>query len=227
MDDVAQAQELSPRYGLPKAIMAWCNGQRAAHNFDSGSPARAAIAELAAEAAAIAPDDPLALNAAGGAMALAHRLHEADALIERALAIDPWSALNWIRRAWVSAYVGDSDNAVREFRVAFHMSPLQPVTHVAYIGIGCAHFAAGRYDRAARWIRHGVDSCPGSFWGDRIAAAAASHYGARAEARRIVRRLLRKDPDLTVMAARNSLPFPQSFIDRLGDGLRNAGVPLS
>ena len=130
-----------------------------------------------------------------------------------------------MRRAWVSAYLGDSQNALREFRVLLHMMPFEPMVHLAYIGIGCAHFAAGRYDRAARWTREGVGSHPGSFWADRIAVAAAVHCGARDEARRIARSLLRKDPELTVGYARSALPFTPDFVDRLGDGLKAAGIP--
>jgi AraC-like DNA-binding protein len=226
LDDAARAQELAPALALPQGIITWCYGQRAALNFN-GLPSieRARIAQLAAEAVALAPSDPLTLNVSSGAMALAHRLHEADRMIERAIALDPWSPLNWIRRGWVSAYLGDSHAAIRELNIVLHLVPFAPMCHVAFIGIGCAHFAAGRYDRAARWTREGVVSQPGSFWADRIAAAAAVHYGARDEARRIARRLLRKDPSLTVAAARDALPFTAQFIDRLGDGLQTAGVP--
>ena len=33
LDDVERAQEIAPAFGLPKGIMAWCNGQRTAFNF--------------------------------------------------------------------------------------------------------------------------------------------------------------------------------------------------
>jgi hypothetical protein len=89
----------------------------------------------------------------------------------------------------------------------------------------CAHFAVGRYDRAARWVQSGTKAFPGAFWADRIAVAAAVHTGAKAEARRIARRLMRKDPGLTTAKARRSWPFPLAFMERVGDGLAAAGVP--
>lgn len=76
--------------------------------------------------------------------------------------------------------------------------PFEPIRHLAFIGMGCAHFIAGRYDRAARWAQDGVAAQPDSFWRARVVAAAAAHAGARADARAIVRELLRKDPSLTV-----------------------------
>ncbi len=226
LDDVARAQEIAPRFGLPKAIEAWCSGQRAAFNFDRTSVARAQIAQRARDAAALAPDSASTLTVCSGAMALAHRVEEADRLIERATALDPTSPLAWIRRGWISAYLGDTQNALREFSTALYILPFEPITHIACIGVGCAHFGAERYDRAARWTREGVESHPGSFWGNRIAAAAAIHCGARDEARRIARSLLRKDPNLTVSAAGTALPFTPAINDRLSDGLRAAGVPL-
>ena len=95
----------------------------------------------------------------------------------------------------------------------------------AFIGIGCAHFAAGRYERAALWAQSGVGAFPASFWGERIVVAAAVHAGARAEARRTARKLLRKDPDLTVSVARQAWPFQPEFMERLADGLTTAGMP--
>jgi hypothetical protein len=49
--------------------------------------------------------------------------------------------------------------------------------------------------------------------------------GARDEARRMRRRLLRNDPFLTATEARRAWPFTSAFMDRLGDGLEIAGVP--
>ena len=62
-------------------------------------------------------------------------------------------------------------------------------------------------------------------WADRVSIAAAVHAGTKAEARRIARRLMRRDPDLTVERARNAWPFPPAFMARLADGLATAGVP--
>jgi hypothetical protein len=86
--------------------------------------------------------------------------------------------------------------------------PFEPVRHFVSIGIGCAHFAAGRYESAARWVQDGVESSPESFWAERVLVAAAVHAGAAAEATRHARRLLRKDRSLTVASAREAGPSP-------------------
>ena len=63
LDDVERAQELAPHYALPKAIAAWCWGQRAAHGF-SATPLqdRAHSLKLADEVARLAPNDALVLS---------------------------------------------------------------------------------------------------------------------------------------------------------------------
>jgi AraC-like DNA-binding protein len=226
LDDVERAQELAPHYALPKAIAAWCRGQRAAHGF-SATPLedRAHSLKLADEAARLAPRDALVLSLSSGALTLARRLTEADRLIERSLAMEPWSASGWIRRAWLSAYQGDDGGAAREMQMTLRVMPFEPVRHLAFIGMGCVHFSAGRYEQAARWVQNGVASVPDSYWAERVLVAGTALMGAVSEARRQARDLLRKDRNLTVAGAHGAWPFPPSFMERLAKGLELAEVP--
>jgi AraC-like DNA-binding protein len=226
LEELERPQELAPIYGLPKAVAAWCWGQRAAHGFGSIPEVdRQRAYSLAEEAAVLGAQDALTLTLSSGALVLVHRLEEADRRLERALALDPWLAYGWIRRGWMSAYFGDSDGAIRELRTALHLMPFEPLRHISFIGMGCAHFAAERYERAARWVQSGVKGYPGSYWAERVAVAAVGLLGARAEARRMGRRLMRKEPDLTSAKARQAWPFTPAFMSRLADGLEIAGVP--
>lgn len=228
LEELSRPQELAPDYGLPKAIAGWCWAQRAAHNFGSTPEAdRERARRLAQEAHDLAGRDALTLTLSSGALVLLHQLEEADRRLERALAIDPWLAYAWIRRGWMSAYLGDSEGAIRELRIALHLMPFEPLRHITCIGMGCAHFAAERYERAAMWIKSGVQAYPESHWAQRVAVAAIALTGARAEARRMGQQLVRKDPDLTVSQARRAWPFTPRFMSRLGDGLEIAGLPES
>jgi AraC-like DNA-binding protein len=228
LEELGRPQELAPDYGLPKAVAGWCWGQRASHRF-SATPDRdrALSLQLADEAYQLAPNDALTVTLSSGALVLARRLDEADRRLERALALDPWLAYAWIRRGWMSAYLGDSETAIRELSTALHLMPFEPLRHLSFIGMGCAHFAGGRYDHAVRWIESGVRANRGSFWAQRVAVAAAAMMGARTEARRMGRQLMRKDPDLTVAEARQAWPFTPEFMSRLGDGLELAELPRS
>lgn len=226
LDDASAAQALAPTYALPKAIAAWCLRQQTAQSFRSARLEDGPLpCRLAFEACSLAPDDALVLTLAAGALTLSGRLEEAEQLVERALAIDPWAPWAWLRRGWLSAYQGDADAAIRELKVTLQLMPFEPIRHLTFIGIAGAHFQAGRYERAALWAREGVQACPESFWASRIVAAAAVHAGARAEARRVVRQIRRRDPELTVAEAREAWPFRPDFMARLGDGLATAGLP--
>jgi tetratricopeptide (TPR) repeat protein len=223
LESLDRAQARAPAFGLAKALAAWCWGQRAAQHFSTTPEAdRAQARRLAAEAEALAPDNALALTWCSGALVLVHEVEAADRLIERALAIDPGSPLAVTRRAWLSAYQGDSAAAMRGLR---RLMPFDALRHTAFIGMGCAHFAAGRYERAAVWAKSGVEAFPGAFWGERIVIAGAHHAGARAEARRRAKALLRKDPNLTVAVAHAAWPFRPAFMEQLADGLAAAGIP--
>jgi len=226
LETLEKAQQLAPDYGLPVALAAWCWGQRAAHGF-SATPEkdRDHGLRLVAQACELAPNDALAQTLASGALTLAHRLEEAERLLERVLALDPWLPYAWVRRGWASVYMGDPEAAFCELKIALHLSPLGPMRHIASIGMGCAHFASGRYERAALWVQGETEAFPGAVWADRIAVAAAVHAGATGEACRMARRLMRKDPNLTVARARRAWPFPPAFMARLADGLKVAGIP--
>lgn len=226
LEKLIRPQELAPSYGLAKALAGWCWAQRAAHNFAATPDVdRNRASRLAAEAYELAPDDALTLALSSGALVLLHQLEAADCRLERALAVDPWLAYGWIRRGWMSAYLGDSDGALRELRIALHLMPFEPLRHITCIGLGCAHFAAERYDRAALWVRSGVEAYPQSHWAQRIAVAAVALTGSRAEARRMGRQLMRKEPNLTASQARRAWPFTPRFMSCLGDGLEIAGLP--
>lgn len=226
LENVERAQELAPHYAMAKAVGAWCWSQSAAHGFGKKpEAARARSLRLAQEASELAPHDALVLSLCSGAFTLLRKLTDADRLIERSLALDPWSPLAWIRRAWLSAYIGDDDGALRELRITLRSMPFEPIRHLAFIGMGCVHFNAGRYERAVNWVRAGVEAGPESFWADRVLVAAMAQADAKSEARRHARKLLRKDPDLTVSVACEAWPFRPSFMQRLGDGLAAAGVP--
>jgi AraC-like DNA-binding protein len=226
LEQLERAQEIAPDFGFVRGMAAWCWAQRAAQHF--GSSPKADIArsnELLGQALVKSPDDPMTLVFASGALTLAHRVEEADQLLERALVLDPGSPAAWVRRGWASAYLGDGQTALRELRTTLHLAPFEPIRHLAFIGMGCAHFAEGHYERAARWVESGVEAGPQSFWAERVVIAAAVHAGARAEARRRAQQLMRKDPNLTVSIARQAWPFRPDFMNRLCQGLEIAGIP--
>jgi adenylate cyclase len=95
----------------------------------------------------------------------------------------------------------------------------------AFIGIGGAHFVAGRYADTLYWQEKGLLERPAATWVYRATAPALALLGRREEARAQVSRLLDEHPDLTIAAVVSALPFPKETLDRVAEGLRMAGMP--
>src|SRR5206468_11146700 len=75
LEALCRPQELSPDYGLPKAVAGWCWAQRAAHNFSSTADEdRKRAYHLAQEAYDLARDDALTLTLSSGTFVLLHQL---------------------------------------------------------------------------------------------------------------------------------------------------------
>jgi adenylate cyclase len=94
----------------------------------------------------------------------------------------------------------------------------------AFIGIGAAHFVAGRYAETALWYEKGLLEHPGATWVYRNLVATYSLLGREAEARAGLSRLLQEYPDLTISKVLSALVFSQPTLDRVAKGLRMAGM---
>jgi adenylate cyclase len=105
------------------------------------------------------------------------------------------------------------------------LSPFDPMNFNAFIGIGVAHFVAGRVADAALWQERGLIERPGATWVYRNLVAIHALLGRVADARAGLARLLNEYPDLTISKISGAIPFPQTTRDRFAEGLRKAGMP--
>jgi adenylate cyclase len=220
---------LDPGYAFAKALAAWCHAQRLPYLWTT-TPAkeRELALELATEAARLDSKDPLVLTVLSAAYAASSQFQEAAPLIEKALALDPNSAWAWQRSGVLRTCLGEPDVAIEHFQRAMRISPLDPYNFNALIGIGVAHFWAGRYELAAQWVSKGVAEKPSATWALRIAAAAYSHLDRMDEARAALERFMRANPGVTLITvAQGSTPSAASplFKKALLDGLLKAGLP--
>jgi adenylate cyclase len=148
----------------------------------------------------------------------------AEALLARALQIEPNSAWAWGRSGWLSAYRGHSNIAIARFDRAIRLDPSSPSNGNNLVGIAAAHFGAGRYRAAAAWTRRALREQPQLRWANRTLAASYARLGERAEALRCLEALRRYSPDLTVGQVLDAVPFRQNHLDRLGEALRDLGL---
>jgi TolB-like protein/AraC-like DNA-binding protein/Flp pilus assembly protein TadD len=215
------AVDFDPDYAPATALAAWCHAQLVMHN---GTPApaeeRARALQLGERAGMLDPDDPTVLTARCAVHTMTGEFDRADALISRARALDPTFAWGWQRSGWLSAFRGDPDAAIAHFEHASRLDPLRS----NLIGIGCAHFDAGRYEQAASCKREASIQQPGTAWIHRTLSVAYARIGERREALASIEALRRYSPDLTISKIVSALPFRQDFLDRVAEGLDDLGL---
>jgi AraC-like DNA-binding protein/tetratricopeptide (TPR) repeat protein len=221
-----QAMDRDPNHALATALAAWAHVQRVVYHF-TATPVeeRARSADLARKAQALATDATV-LAVLGNALTLLHDLDAADLVIRKALSVDGGSAWAWSRYGWIDLYKGDADSAIERFKIALDLAPHDSFAFNNLVGIGCAHFEAGRYYDSAQWQERALAEHPSAHWVHRTLCPAYVLGGAKLEARRSLAALQDHYPDLTVLDVQQGLPpMSASYCNRLFDALRTVGLP--
>jgi adenylate cyclase len=226
LDHLSRAIEIERDYPLALALAAWCQARKITYNWTSAlDETKAEGLRLARLAGGMQNDDPLVLTMLCAAHSVIGDLDVASALIEKALALDPNSAMAWNRSGWLNTYLIRPEIAIEHFRRAIRLSPFDPMNFNCILGIGNAHFAAGRYEEALSWWRKGMLERPDLTWPLRPMAASLGLLGRISEAREAVRQLRQGYPDITISKIMAIVPHRGDYARRYAEGLRKAGLP--
>ena len=224
LDLLNRAMEIDPGYAPATALAAWCHAKLVLLN---GTPCpgqeRSHALLLSERAGILDPDDPLVLTARCAVHTMAGQLEHAGALIARVLALEPTFIWGWERSGWVRAFAGEPEVAIKHFEQASRLDP-RPPSASCMIGIGCAHFDAGRYEQAAFWKRKALQEDPGTAWINRTLSVSYARLGERMAALDSIDALHRYSPDLTIGQIVAALPFTQDFLDRVATALDDLGL---
>jgi TolB-like protein/Flp pilus assembly protein TadD len=219
-----RAMEIDPDYAPATALAAWCHAQLVIHNGSLSPRRERARSLLLSERAGILdPDDPLVLTARGAVHTVAGHLDHAGNLVARALALDPTFVWGWDRSGWVKAFQGEPEAAIKQFNQATRLDSRPPDAN-RLIGIGSAHFDAGRYDQAVLWKRKALQQQPGTAWINRTLSVSYARLGERRAALESIDALHRYSADLTIGKIVAAIPFTQDFLDRVAEGLDDLGL---
>jgi tetratricopeptide (TPR) repeat protein len=200
--------------------------QRVIYHFTT-DPAkeRARSAALVRRAQSLATDATV-LAILGNAVTLLSDLDAANLIIRKALSVDGGSAWAWSRSGFIDLYNGDTESAIERFKIALDLAPQDSFAFNNLVGVGCAHFQAGRYLEAARWQERALVEHPSAIWVHRTLCPAYMLAGAESEAHRSFVALREQYPDLTVSEVQQGMPpVTQVFLDRVVDGLHTIGLP--
>jgi adenylate cyclase len=220
-----RALELDPRFGFVAALAGVCHMQKVlnGHTVDPQFDRKEAV-RLFRLALSVDDSDPDTL--AFASVISAFMVGDCEAGIEmadRSVALNPNSFLAWNYRGHVYRLAGLPEEAVRSFERAMRMSPLDPLLHIAFSGMGFAFVELGRFDEAVIAGKKALRQNPSYAVAYRCLASAFAHLGRDREAREAAARLLEADPGFTISAwiGRGG----QSKTKLMREGLRKAGLP--
>lgn len=218
---------LDPNYGLAASLAAWAHGQQVAYNWSGDFAAeRAAAQKLIESATMVVSDDPTALTAIASAMMqLGGDVAQAAAFADQALVLDPNHAWAWMRRGFGQVYLGNPEEGLVAFQRSERLSPLDPFAFNVHLGMGLAHFAAGRPQQALQFARQAMSERPGLNWPLRDMAVYHAHQGDTAAARDCLERFLKASPQMTLLSVGDSLRFMEpALLSKYVKGLQLAGM---
>ena len=224
---LTKALALEPTYGLAAALAAWAHGQQVAYNWTTDVQAERAEGQRLIEIATMTVgDDPTALTALASAiMQLGGDVRHASNLAEKALQLDPNHAWAWMRRGFGLVYTGQAEDGLKAFEQSARLSPLDPFAFNVHLGMGLAHFAAGRPDKGIELARQALAERPGLTWPYRDLAAYYANSGQIELAQDALEKFVYLRPSMSAASIRDGLRFMEPrLLDRYVGGLEIAGL---
>jgi tetratricopeptide (TPR) repeat protein len=194
------AVELHPADAVLTALLACCHLQLANyHAATSVAANREAARRLSQTAGLLDNGDPMVTIARANAAGFVLQPDEEEALVTRALAMDPTSAWAWERRGVLRARrAGDADIAIGDFQRSMRLRGPGISRANCLDGIAAAHCAAGRYEQATFWVRKALAENPDADWMQKLLSCAANKLGDKATIAASVECMRRARPHATV-----------------------------
>jgi adenylate cyclase len=219
-----RALELDPRFGHVAALKGALHMRKVLWGYSGDAQFdRKEAVRLLRLALSLDDSDPETLATA--ALTSAFMIGDSESEIEladRAVALNPNSFLAWNSRGQVYRIAGLLEEALRSFERAMRMSPVDPLLHRSFAGMGFAFIELCRFDEGIVAAKKAQRQNPSYVAAYRYLASAFAHLGRDAEAREAADRLLEIDPAFTISAwiARGGRLSSKVLIE----GLRKAGL---
>jgi len=158
-----RALEIDSSYAPAAAFLSWCRAiQRSRGWAQFSAEDLAETARLAKQALAAGRDDPDTLWMAVYAIAMfAGERATARSAIDRALLLNPNSALAWVARGMLHCVLNRPEPAIDALWRAMRLSPLDPLAYRFSLALAWAHMLAGRYEEAMEWADRSLGEEPG------------------------------------------------------------------
>ena len=223
-----KALAIDPNYATAMALTAYCYAERRVQGWmqDASAELQEGV-RLAYRAIEFGKDDTNVLWMAAYAIRqLAMDARRAQELADRALSLNPNSAVALTVAGWSELALANSTKALEMFQRAERLSPRDPRGWFIAAGLSLAFFLEGQFDRAVSAANRALLGNPRSAVTLRIFAATLAASGKTQEAAAVVNDLRHIDPNLTISRWRARTTFYDKAVqEKIVDGLRIAGLP--
>jgi DNA-binding SARP family transcriptional activator/tetratricopeptide (TPR) repeat protein len=188
--------------------------------------AGARAVELAQRAVVLDPYSAPVFAVAGHVRAFIDRSpHEAAALHERALELNPNLAATWALAAITQVLIGDVQDGERRFGRYKVLAPLDPCSFMLDALYGVVHLLKRDCQAAVAVGRAVTQLNPSYTFGHKLYLAALGHLGRGEESGIVLRRLRAIEPHVTIEGCLRTFPLERpADRDYFAEGLRLAGV---
>ena len=181
-------------------------------------------ADLAARAAELDGSDPWAHLALGQLATMRRQTDTAVHAFQQALELNPNFAAAHGFLGYALALDGQSEPALEHLTQALSLSPHDPQNIVFMIGLGLAHYQAGRYNETVKYSQNVAQQRPEHFGAHRQLCASLAQAGRTEEARATLERLKQLQPNVSLAWVNENLPLTPQAMKHYLDGLRKAGL---
>jgi adenylate cyclase len=223
-----QAVDAQPDFAPALANLAWALEQRFVHHWPNATPEdRDRAIELARRAISSDRDDADATSLSGFLLTILGHDHENGLRsIERALEINPNSAVVCWTSAWVYLFCGETEKALILAERLLRISPVDMGMNFVLNALGLARLFLGQFADAAeissRALHH-TTQVDVTYW---VRIPALAHLGRLEEAAEAAKALLELEPNASISGFEQQIPFRDPANRKiLVDGFRLAGMP--
>jgi TolB-like protein len=222
-----RALALDPGYAVALGLKAWCHLNAYLRSWAGDDATERTSGEHAARRAlASGRDDPTALAMGGFVLSLLAHDHEAGlAALNRAVALNPNSALAFGASALVHCLAGDYGTAIEHGQRALRLSPFDQLSSRPLIALAYAHLFTGRHQAAAGYAERAVQANPGLDVSHALLVACLVELGRLEEARHAAGRLMATFPTFRIARRRRAGFRDAARFEAYLAALRRAGLP--
>jgi TolB-like protein/class 3 adenylate cyclase/tetratricopeptide (TPR) repeat protein len=223
-----QAIALDPNFATAHGLAAACYSQQKMEGWLNDDVQQIAEGkQYALRALELGADDAYALCRAAHFFGFILLDSEtADAIVDRALAVNPNYFGAWQMRGFISAYLGKHEDAVKQFLYAMRLNPLDPLIHTVEGGLAIACFFLRRFDDALSWVTKSLARQKNYAAALRFATVIYAVQGRIADAQSMQACLRQNGAAYSIAELRAWLPFqhPEDLAFII-EAYRLAGVP--